>query len=117
MASANLTCHPPEVGVDCIPQSLESTRKTSIMDSGMSSRAPSGTHRERIAEWLSGLGDRLEDEFARLDVNGDGQITREELLRSGLPRSTCEAAAPCSDSAACVVCCRVKNTLQKSRHR
>ena len=49
-------------------------------------------HRARIAEWLGGLGDRLEDEFARLDVNGDGQITREELLRSGLPRSTCEAA-------------------------
>ena len=62
---------------------LQSTRKTSIMDSGMPSRSPSTTHRERIAEWLSGLGDRLEEEFARLDVNGDGQITREELLRSG----------------------------------
>ena len=64
-------------------------------------------HRERIAEWLGGLGDRLEEEFARLDVNGDGQITREELQRyggSGLPAATCEAAQPaavnvlCSDS-------------------
>ena len=92
--ATDLNCRPPSP-----PFHLPPTHKHTVPMSSHSS----SIHRARIAEWLGGLGNRLEEEFARLDANGDGQITHEELLHSGLARSTCAAtcdphSAPCLDS-------------------
>jgi hypothetical protein len=62
-----------------------------------SSSRTARAHADRIRAWLASLPD-LDREFARLDVNSDGQVSQRELLGTGLPAATVDSLMSRADA-------------------
>jgi hypothetical protein len=61
------------------------TRTKSDTDRSALRRTCSADQRALVREWLVLTGKNLDSEFAKLDVNGDGFVTRDEMKRAVAP--------------------------------